>query len=152
MDTGQSWKKLEHSWIQQTGDIPWAPFPLPGTFFKLLRLDFYTGQQVFLLRVPAGLGTGLHRHLAAVEVYVLSGGFVYPGEGEMRTGSYVFEPGGCVHEPIADPGEDLVMLVFAQGPIQGVGADGSLLGTLDLDAIWNAAVEGGNAAFAFRIG
>jgi anti-sigma factor ChrR (cupin superfamily) len=52
----------------------------------------------YLLRVGAGEQSVLHKHLGAVEVYTVSGGWRYQ-EGEMWEGSYAYEPNGVIHEP-----------------------------------------------------
>lgn len=99
--------------------MDWAPFPLPGTFFKPLHLADNAGRATFILKIPQGCKADVHKHLAAVEAFVIQGGFSYEGEGSVRAGDYVFEPGGMVHEPAADGEEDLILFVVAHGPVQG---------------------------------
>lgn len=141
----ESAKPKSHGSIMvNTEKIPWLPFPLKGTFFKPLHLDDEQGKATILLRVPAGQGAEMHRHLAAVEAYVVQGSFSYEGEGTVRTGDYVYEPGGMVHEPIASGPEDLILFVVSQGPVVGVGQDGGLLGIIDNDLIYDLA-KAGNA-------
>lgn len=123
--------------------IEWAPFPLPGTFFKALHLDDDSGRATFLLKVPAGSKAQMHKHLAAVEAYVVQGGFSYPGEGSVRRGDYVFEPGGVSHEPAPDGDEDLILFVVAHGAVQGIEPDGSPGGVIDNDLIYAFAREAG---------
>ncbi|MEL7029608.1 MAG: 2,4'-dihydroxyacetophenone dioxygenase family protein [Pseudomonadota bacterium] len=125
--------------------IPWCEFALPGTFFKPLHLNDDAGAATFILRIPAGGAAEAHKHLAAVEAYVISGSFSYPDEGSVGPGDYVFEPGGIVHEPHADGGEDLILFVVAHGPVQGVNADGSPGGVIDNDVIYEFAKAGGAA-------
>ncbi len=128
--------------------IPWVPFALEGTFFKPLHFDDDQGKATFLLKVPAGHATPSHKHLAAVEAYVVQGGFTYPGEGSVRAGDYTYEPGGCIHAPAPDGDEDLILFVVAQGGVQGVDDDGTLLGVIDNDVIRQFAKDGGICADA----
>jgi anti-sigma factor ChrR (cupin superfamily) len=123
--------------------LEWAPFALPGTFFKALHLDDDSGRATFLLKVPAGCRTDMHKHLAAVEAFVVQGGFSYPDEGSVRTGDYVFEPGGVAHEPAPDGEEDLILFVVAHGAVQGIEPDGSPGGVIDNDVIYALAREAG---------
>lgn len=130
--------------------MTWAPFPLKGTFFKLLHLDDDQGKATFLLKIPSGNVAEIHKHLAAVEAYVVQGGFSYPGEGSVRAGDYVYEPGGMVHEPAAEGDEDLILFVVAQGPVQGVNPDGSPGGIIDNDLMYRFATEGGDVSHVQR--
>lgn len=133
-----------------TAGIPWSPFPLDGTFFKLLHLDDDQGKATFLLKIPVGCVAEVHKHLAAVEAFVVQGGFSYPGEGSVGAGDYVYEPGGMTHEPAAEGDEDLVLFVVAQGPVQGVNPDGSPGGIIDNDLMYRFATEGGAAGHVGR--
>lgn len=123
--------------------LAWAPFPLPGTFFKALHLDDPSGRATFILKIPKGCKADAHKHLASVEAYVIQGGFSYPGEGSVTAGDYVWEPQGVIHEPAADGEEDLILFVVAHGPVQGVLADGSAGGVIDNDLIYEFAQAAG---------
>lgn len=129
----------------KVAQMPWSPFPLAGTFFKLLHLDDDQGKATFLLKIPAGNAAEIHKHLAAVEAYVVQGGFSYEGEGTVHAGDYVYEPGGMVHEPAAEGDEDLILFVVAQGPVQGVNPDDSAGGIIDNDLMFQFATDGGAA-------
>lgn len=122
--------------------LDWIDFPMPGTTFKPLHLDDNAGRATFLLRVPAGGYTEPHRHLSSVEAYVVQGGFSYPGEGTVKAGDYVWEPGGVTHTPGSDGDEDLILFVVAHGPVVGVNADGSPGGVIDNDLIYEFAKAG----------
>ncbi|MEO0997049.1 MAG: 2,4'-dihydroxyacetophenone dioxygenase family protein [Pseudomonadota bacterium] len=124
-------------------DIPWVPFALDGTFFKPLHFDDDQGKATFILKVPAGQVTPAHKHLAAVEAYVIQGGFTYPGEGSVRAGGYTYEPGGCIHAPAPDGDEDLILFVVAQGGVLGMSDDGEPLGVIDNDLMREFAQAGG---------
>jgi anti-sigma factor ChrR (cupin superfamily) len=143
-------QKTGGSVMINTAAIPWSPFPLNGTFFKLLHLDDDQGKATFLLKIPVGCVAEVHKHLAAVEAFVVQGGFSYPGEGTVRAGDYVYEPGGMVHEPASEGGEDLILFVVAQGPVQGFNPDGSPGGLIDNDLIYEFAAAGGAAQHVKR--
>lgn len=132
-----------HSKMLDVSALHWAPFALPGSFFKPLHLDDASGRATFLLKIPAGSAAEAHKHLASVEAYIIQGSFSYPGEGSVKEGDYVWEPGGVVHEPAADPDEDLIMFVVSHGPVQGVSADGSPGGVIDNDLIYAFARDAG---------
>ncbi|MEM1018904.1 MAG: 2,4'-dihydroxyacetophenone dioxygenase family protein [Pseudomonadota bacterium] len=123
--------------------LDWAPFALPGSFFKPLHLDDASGRATFLLKIPAGEAADAHKHLASVEAYVVQGSFSYPGEGSVKQGDYVWEPGGVIHQPQSDPDEDLILFVVSYGPVQGVEPDGSPGGVIDNDLIYAFAKEAG---------
>lgn len=129
--------------MTDVSSLEWAPFALPGTFFKPLHLDDASGRATFILKIPAGVTAEAHKHLASVEAYVIQGSFGYPDEGEVRAGDYVWEPGGIVHAPTADANEDLILFVVAHGPVQGVDADGVPGGVIDNDMIYHFAREAG---------
>ncbi|MEM7569649.1 MAG: 2,4'-dihydroxyacetophenone dioxygenase family protein [Pseudomonadota bacterium] len=128
-----------HSKMLDVSALEWAPFALPGSFFKPLHLDDASGRATFLLRIPAGEAADAHKHLASVEAYVVQGSFSYPGEGSVKAGDYVWEPGGVVHQPKSDPDEDLILFVVAHGPVQGVEPDGTPGGVIDNDLIYEFA-------------
>jgi quercetin dioxygenase-like cupin family protein len=135
-----------HTHISQmtnVAKIEWAPFPLPGTYFKALHLDDASGRATFILKIPKGCKADPHKHLASVEAYVIEGGFSYPGEGSVSRGDYVWEPGGVVHEPAAEGDSDLILFVVAHGPVQGVNPDGSPGGVIDNDLIYDFAKAAG---------
>jgi 2,4'-dihydroxyacetophenone dioxygenase len=136
-------RKMHGSIMITTESIPWIPFALEGTFFKPLHLDDDQGKATILLRVPAGAPAAIHKHLAAVEAYVVQGSFSYEGEGSVGPGDYVYEPGGMVHEPIADEGCDLILFVVSQGSIVGIQPDGTLAGIIDNDLIYELALAAG---------
>jgi anti-sigma factor ChrR (cupin superfamily) len=139
---GSAAQKSDGSIMVNTGTLEWVPFALPGTTFKLLHLDDHQGKATFLLRVPAQQAAPVHRHLAAVEAFVVQGGFSYPDEGSVGPGDYVYEPGGMVHEPKSEGEDDLILFVVAQGPVQGIEPDGSPGGLIDNDLIYEFAKAG----------
>ncbi|MCC5857498.1 MAG: 2,4'-dihydroxyacetophenone dioxygenase family protein [Ectothiorhodospiraceae bacterium] len=130
-----------------TEQLPWTPFALPGTYFKLLHLDDNHGKATLLLKVPDGVVTDIHRHLAAVEAFVVKGSFSYE-EGTVKTGGYVYEPGGVVHQP--ESHGELILFVVAYGPVMGYDEQGNPAGLIDNDLMYQLAADNGAAGHIRR--
>ena len=118
---------------------------MKGSQFKLLSADPQTGRFTILIKVGKGITAPLHRHVGAVEAYVLEGGFHYSDDPDIRftVGSYLMEHAGALHQPVSPEGA--VMLAIFHGPVEGLDDAGNVVGRIDwkwhVDA-WNAA--GGN--------
>lgn len=116
---------------------------MKGSWFKLLSADRATGRFTLLVRAGAGVEAPLHRHVGAVEAFILEGGFYYKEAPAQRftKGSYLHEPAGSIHQPVSPEGA--VMLGVFHGPIEGLDSDGSVTGRVDCDwhlACWQAAL------------
>jgi len=84
--------------------IPWVP-QSPGVAFKPLRLSPKAGTWANLLRVESAGRVSRHRHLGAVQAWVLSGSWRYlEHDWVARPGDYVFEGPGDVHTLVVEPG------------------------------------------------
>lgn len=129
--------------IVRTRSLPWTPWGMPGTYFKLLHCDDASGMLVILLKVDPGTVAGLHKHFAAAHAFILEGGFGYE-HGEVFEGDYMLEAGGITHQPFTGP-KGALMLGVTFGPIGGVDEQGNLLGVLDIDWHYNAAKANGAA-------
>ena len=136
--------------LVHAADIPWTPWGMPGTSFKLLHLDDDTGLMVFLLRVEPGTVAALHKHFGAAHAFTLSGWWGY-ADRYVRAGEYLKEAGGVSHMPLVGP-EGTTMLAFGFGPIAGIGEDGSVLGVIDNDWMHEAARANGAADHIVRRG
>ncbi|MEN0062125.1 MAG: 2,4'-dihydroxyacetophenone dioxygenase family protein [Myxococcota bacterium] len=125
-------------------EVDWAPWGMAGTEFKLLSADQETGRFTVLIKVDEGVSAPLHRHVKAVEVFILEGEFHYRDDPSVRFGRgvYLLEKDGAVHEPVSNPG--CIMLATFHGPLEGVNADGEVLGTLDCEWHLNAWREAGH--------
>ena len=129
-------------WRVDPSDQDWAPWGMEGTEFKLLSADPKTGRFSVLIKVDEGVEAPLHRHVKAVEVFVLSGEFHYKDDPTIKFGEgvYLLENDDAVHQPVSAPG--CIMLALFHGPLEGVDEAGTVLGTLDcawhLEA-WKAA-------------
>jgi len=130
-----------HPVFMDAEQIPWTPWAIEGTHFKLLHVQQETGGFSMLLKVDAGNESPVHGHIGAVEVYVVEGEFGYE-EDRGKSGSYGYEPPGARHEPTSPNG--CIMFAVAHGPIVGYEADGSVAGVIDGQAMFEMA-EAGNA-------
>lgn len=131
------------SLIVRCEQIPWTPWALPGTQFKLLDYDHNQCFVVILLKIDADAPQTTHKHLGAANAYVLQGGFGYE-HGDVRAGDYMVEAGGVTHTPYAHP-DGSILLGFMHGVVQGFNPDGSIAGVVDVDWYIDAAKK--NNAF-----
>jgi 2,4'-dihydroxyacetophenone dioxygenase len=104
--------------------IPWVP-QVEGVWFKPLRICPGRGSWTNLLRVTKRGTISLHRHLEAVEAWVLKGEWRYlERDWVARPGTFVFEPPGDIHT-LMNTGEDEMVTLFSMhGPIEYIGAGG----------------------------
>ena len=58
-------------------DLPWVRWAMPGAQFKLLSADPDSGRFSLMIKVEKNSLAPLHRHVGAVEGYILEGGFHY---------------------------------------------------------------------------
>lgn len=130
--------------------IPWTRLAapgLPGLEFKLLHLDDDRGTATMLMKIDAAHQLDLHKHLAAVEVFVVSGSFHYEN-GEVFEGEYMFEAGGVKHAPGSRNGA--IIFVVAHGAVQTLDASGSVAATVDNDVLYELASANGAVAHLQR--
>lgn len=115
---------------------------MPGAQFKLLHADPATGRYTLLIRFEAGAEAPIHRHVGAVEGYMLEGGFHYKDEPDrpFNAGSYLWESEGAVHQPVSPNGG--VMFALFHGPIEGLDDAGNIIGRIN----WKWHIEKWNAA------
>ena len=132
------------SLIVRSKEIPWTPWGMPGTQFKLLHCDDASSLLVILLKVEPGTVAGVHKHFGAAHAYIVEGGFGYE-HGEVFAGDYMVEAGGVTHTPYSHP-DGAVLLGFMHGVVQGFNPDGTIAGVVDVDWYIDAAKK--NNAFA----
>lgn len=125
-----------------TGTLPWAPWVMEGTHFKLLNVDLKTGGFSMLLKVDPDNEAPVHGHLGAVEAFVLEGEFGYE-EDRGGPGSYVYEAAGSIHRPTSPQGT--IMFAIVHGPILGYEDDGSPAAAVDAGFMLRLAREHGVA-------
>lgn len=132
--------------VRDPQHLPWIPWAMPDSYFKLLSADPGSGRFSLMIRLEKGCVSPRHRHVGAVEGLVLEGGFHYIESPEERftAGTYLLEPAGCVHQPVSPEGA--VMFAVFHGPVEGIDAEGRLTGRVDCQwhiATWDAARRAG---------
>jgi len=106
--------------------LPWVP-QADGVYFRPLRINPELGTWTNLLRVTRQGTINLHRHLAPVEAWVISGQWRYlERDWVARPGCYVFEPAGDIHTLVNAGDDEMVTLFCMHGPIEYIGADGQV--------------------------
>jgi hypothetical protein len=136
------------SLIVRAKEIPWTPWGMPGTSFKLLQCDDAASLLVILLKVEPGTVASVHKHFGAAHAYILQGGFGYE-HGEAFEGDYLVEAGGITHQPFTGP-NGLILLGFMFGPLGGMDEQGNLVGVLDIDWHYKTAKANGAADHIVR--
>lgn len=123
-------------------DMEWLPWAMPGAHFKLLHADAATGRFALLIKFEAGAAAPIHRHIGAVEGYMLEGGFHYRDAPErpFNAGCYLWENDGAVHQPVSPEGA--VMFAVFHGPVEGLDDAGNITGRIN----WKWHVDKWNAA------
>lgn len=130
--------KSQASQVVDCDTIPWTPFPMPGTSFKLLNINETTGAATILLYVAENAQAPLHMHCGAAEAYNIFGRWAYEGEAEaIGPNCYVYEPAGIVHLPKQES-ESLMFGIF-HGPIVGYTEDGQVAGVITADLLYDLA-------------
>ncbi len=124
------------------GKLPWTPWVMDGTHFKLMNVDLKTGGFSLLLKVDPDNNAPVHQHLGAVEAFVLEGGFGYEGD-QGEAGCYLYEAAGSIHQPTSPQGS--VMFAVIYGPLVGFTEDGAIDGVVDAELMLNMARENGAA-------
>ena len=133
-----------------TAAIPWTPWIMPGTHFKLFYVDEASGRFTFLLKVDPGTEAPVHWHLGTAEAYILEGGFYYFEDDQGFPGAYTAEMPGAIHQPVSPKG--CVMFAVAHGPLSGFNPDGSIGGICDAKLMYQLAQQGNAAAHVVRMG
>lgn len=123
--------------------IPWSPWVMPGTEFKLLNINPITGGFSLMMRVSANNDAPIHGHIGSVEGVILKGGFSYQDD-HGRAGDYVHEQGGINHKPNTGP-DGMEMFAVVHAPLCGYKEDGSIEGVVDAKLMYQLAKANGAA-------
>jgi anti-sigma factor ChrR (cupin superfamily) len=114
--------------LVRTDDLDWIDDGV-GNQVKVLRINEETGFFHILIKARAGQVNPPHTHLGPADFYVIEGGFDYRG-GSARTGDWVYEPTGAVHDATTHP-MDTIYLANVYGPVAFHDAEGGIAGILD---------------------
>jgi 2,4'-dihydroxyacetophenone dioxygenase len=114
--------------LASAADLPWVEQG-PGVFFKPLRLSPVAGTWANILRVDQAGQVSRHRHLGAVQAWVLRGSWRYlEHDWVAHPGDYVFEGAGDVHTLTVEPGDTMETLFVIDGPYEYLNAAGEVIG------------------------
>ena len=114
--------------LVSASSLPWVEQG-PGVFFKPLRLSPNAGTWANILHVERSGRVSRHRHLGAVQAWVLQGSWRYlEHEWVARPGDFVFEGAGDVHTLVVEPGEEMETLFVIDGPYEYLDEDGRVTG------------------------
>ena len=103
-------------------NLPWTPFALAGTGFKLIAVDWQRDMYVFMLVVPGGIPVAPHYHLSEAYGYIMTGWFEYEF-GNVYAGDFVCEGGNIEHGAVLGS-EDVLQISVIFGGLTGVGPTG----------------------------
>lgn len=93
--------------------IPWQPTRRPGLSLFTLYQEPSSNDAVVLIRMEPGTGYPRHRHVGEERVLVLHGGY-RDESGTYPPGTWVVNPAGSIHTPVAlDGAEPCVLLATA---------------------------------------
>ncbi len=111
-------------------DVPWVQNPTVDAQLRLLHVDPVNQMSVSHGLLAPGLSVGTHRHLGPVQMWTMSGSWVYrEHEFVNRAGSYLFEPVGSVHT-LAVPADNdgpTEVLSIVYGDVEYLDPDGNVL-------------------------
>jgi len=122
--------------------IPWMPWVMEGTHYKLMMVDVRSGGFTLFLKVDPGTVAPAHGHVGAVEGVILEGGFAYDDDAG-STGDYICEHAAAVHKPLSPEG--CVMFAITHGPLVGYNEDGSIAAVVDAKMMYDMASASGVA-------
>lgn len=130
--------------IVRAESLPWTPWVLNGSSFKLLSINRATGVWSALIRVEHNTQTQLHHHFGNAHIFVIKGGYAY-GDDPVKQGDFNLERGTIAHEPRMGP-DGMISYVMFFGGISGVDENGHPTGEY-IDAEWMyRAAKANNAA------
>jgi 2,4'-dihydroxyacetophenone dioxygenase len=108
----------------------------PGISVYPLFLDPCNGVWVLRVKFAPGITLPLHFHTGTVHAYTMSGSWYYTEYPEQKqtAGSYLYEPGGSVHQfntPADNTGDTDVFFVVTGANINFASEGGAYMGTMD---------------------
>jgi 2,4'-dihydroxyacetophenone dioxygenase len=120
-------------------ELPWTPWALDGTYFKLLSINRRTGMWAATMKIDPNTHTDVHYHFGDAHIFVTSGGYSYEHD-RVNAGEYNIECGSVAHEPIIGA-DGLENFVVFYGGISGVDANGRPAGEfVDVEWMYRAAI------------
>lgn len=129
--------------LVRCANVPWTPWAMEGSEFKLLYINRSHGMFTALIRMRGGLETPDHHHFGEAHAFVIEGEFSYE-YGTMYEGDYIVEAGGIHHKPVIGPDGATFFVIFYAG-LSGVGDDGLPTGEF-IDCEWMYRTANANGA------
>jgi 2,4'-dihydroxyacetophenone dioxygenase len=106
--------------------LPWVP-QAENVWFKPLRLSLETNTWANLLKIKKSGKISTHRHIGAVEGWVMQGSWRYlEHDWTAQEGAYVYAAPGDVHTLVVEGDEGMTTLFHIHGTIEYLGDDGSV--------------------------
>ena len=99
-------KTSDQEWIENDPGMAWT---------KVLWTGSESGRWAILIKWKKGYIAPPHKHLAAVQVYMLSGRIKVRGA-VLEAGDFVYEPNGVLHDA-TEALEDTEYILFGDGPV-----------------------------------
>ena len=130
--------------VVHTEELPWLPLA-PKISVRVLMTDRETGSFSVMVRAEPGGVLPRHQHVERAEILVIKGRGTHPQTGDYRTGEYISEPKGAIHDVVHFT-EENVLLMVCEGPSNFLGADGSVELKMDVGMLDRLAAQTGKVA------
>jgi len=130
-------------------EIPWVQNPSVDARMRLLQIDADAKMSVTHGMMAPGLAVGTHRHHGPVQMWTMSGSWVYREHDFVnRAGSYLYEPIGSVHTLFVPPDNDgpTEVLSIVYGDVEYLDDDGNVLYVSNWERTMQQYFEGCEAA------
>jgi hypothetical protein len=109
------------SHIARVERLPWTPFLLPGSVFRLLAVHWNKDMYIMMLIVPGGVPVDMHYHIAEAAGFIMTGepacAFEYE-YGKVFAGDYMSEGVDIEHSALIGA-DDVKQLSIVFGGLSG---------------------------------
>jgi quercetin dioxygenase-like cupin family protein len=117
---GSGARAADKAVVWSASDLKWVDNPaMKGAAQAVLWGDPAKGAYGMMRKVPGGTKLGLHTHAHDQRAVMISGSIEFNMEGEPKkavgAGSYLFIPGGAVHDATCKAGADCVYFEESSG-------------------------------------
>ncbi len=109
--------------------VPWTPWVMPGTSFKLFCVNYQTGGFTMLLKIEPGADTRVYKHIGASEAFLLEGDIRCNEIDRGTAGDYFYKGGGVVDRPRTANG--CILFAMAHGPSVELDPGGQVILSVD---------------------
>jgi 2,4'-dihydroxyacetophenone dioxygenase len=108
--------------------LPWFPFTpySQEVLLKIFHVDPVRGEATLMLKAPGGADLGVHNHYGRVLVYTVQGSWRYEEHDWVaKPGHFVYEVANSQHTFHAEPGEEVLLFIHVEGPLEFLDAAGN---------------------------